>query len=405
MSDISNNDAEKAQLELTDSDRPSVVPASFLVRTLMKFGICKSAKSAIFIAVFSFWLLAFLPLVLLSVCEGTAWGDGVHMPLFGDAITLTRYLVVVPVLILSEIVTKTWMGKVGEHFFSFLESPGDDHKKLQDLIAKVLHFRSSILANLLVLALAVTLSIFGTNVVLVVDQSSWQATVLDSGHSLTNPGYWNAIVSQPLFRFVVLGWLFDYVVWIYFLYRVSKFPLKVIATHPDTVGGLSFVRVAQSQYCIAAFAFSCAVCGMAAQTVHYMNVSLQSFSNLGFLYLILSLIFFCSPLLLFTPVLAKSKLNGVFSYGELCSRLCHQFADRWLGERRDPEDLIVSSTDPSALADMNGSYQAVLSMKPSLVSRQMIVVFTGATLLPALPLVASVMPIKELLKQIFQALT
>ena len=196
---------------------------------------------------------------------------------------------------------------------------------------------------------------------------------------LTSAGYWNAIVSQPLFKFVILSWVADYLFWIYFLWKTSRLPLRVVATHPDGVGGLSFVRVAQTQFCVAAFAFSCTLCSMIGQSVHYMHIS--------------------------TPILLKTKLHGVFTYGQLCTELCHDFAGKWLPADEAKEKALLECADSSALCDMNGVYQSIQNMKPMLFDRQFIITFIVAACLPAIPLVTLIMPLKEILMRILKALT
>ena len=379
------------------------IPENLSNQILYKFGLVKTPVQAAFVNVLLFIAVAFLPLVVLSMINGTESDSQIVMPLHTDWITLTRYLVVVPVLLLSQIMIKSGGVKVVQHFRNYI-----DHKETDRFINMAIGIgrkRNSLIVNLIALILAIIFSIVGAEFVLSIDKTSWQSHVIANGMQLTNAGYWNLFVSQPLFKFVMVSWFFDYCFWAYFLWKASKFSLRVVATHPDNVGGLSFIRVAQSKHCVEAFALSCSLCSMIAQSVYYMNIPIKSFYNLGGVYLVLILSLFSLPLLVFSPLLYKLKLDGVHTYGALCTELCNNFANKWVSLKREEKGTILDSADPSALCDMNGSYEAIKSMKPSLISRQFITVFAVATCLPAIPLVTLVMPLKDILIKILQALT
>src|SRR5688572_30568715 len=47
-------------------------------------------------------LICWLPLMVLSIIQGVAWGDRVAVPFFYDIAVYTRFLVAVPLLIFAE---------------------------------------------------------------------------------------------------------------------------------------------------------------------------------------------------------------------------------------------------------------------------------------------------------------
>lgn len=379
------------------------IPENLSNQLLYKLGLVKTPTQAAFVNVSLFIAIAFLPLVVLSMINGAESESQIVMPLQTDWITLTRYLVVVPVLLFSQVMIKSGGVKVVKHFRNYVDE--EDTDRFINMAISIGRKRNSLIVNLLVLVLAIVLSVVGAEFVMSINKTSWQSSVVADSAQLTMAGSWNLFVSQPLFKFVMVSWFFDYCFWAYFLWNASKFSLRVVATHPDGVGGLSFIRVAQSKHCVEAFALSCSLCSMIAQSVYYMKVPLKSFYNLGGVYLFLILCLFSVPLLVFTPLIYKTKLDGVYTYGALCTELCNSFARKWVSLKREEKGAILDSADPSALCDMNGSYEAIKSMKPSLISRQFLTAFIVAACLPAIPLVALVMPLKDILIKIFKALT
>jgi hypothetical protein len=397
---------EEAQLEsraIPKLDSPEL-PHGLGVKLLVKLSGTRVGPKIVVISALVFITITFLPVLVLCIIDGTALPGKVKVPLLGDYISMSRMLIVAPMLILSDLLTRPWLIKTAEHFLGTFINP-DDADRYNQIFKKVFRMRNSVALDAGLFVVAFLSSIFNASMVLAMDVSSWHLTNASGTSTLSPPGMWNAGISQPLFRYIILSWVVDYLLWVYFLFKVSRFKLNVIATHPDGAGGLAFVSVAQTQFCIAAFALSAAVSSVIAHAVLYAGVKLQSFTNLGLVFLAAILLTFIGPLLVFTPTLAKTKLRAVFSYGSLSHEMSKLFANKWLATRSKDDEPIISSGDPSALADLNSSYQTVSDMSPFVFGRRFVMTFIAAAALPALPLVATVIPLKELLMQIFKMLS
>ena len=70
---------------------------------------------------------------------------------------------------------------------------------------------------------------------------SWYAIPHDTGWRMTPAGYWASFMSIPIFQFLLLRWYVRLFIWYGFLWRVSKLTLRLTSTHPDRMGGLSFL--------------------------------------------------------------------------------------------------------------------------------------------------------------------
>jgi len=379
------------------------VPGSILTRLVMRMNLARTHNDALLGSALLFIAVTFGPILILSVVDGFETGGLVDMPLHKDLITLSRYLVAAPILILSDRLTRPWLVKAILRFLELVDR--EEIEAFKKMVRRIFQIRGSVLVDLVILVVCIASSFFLKSYSTNIDVSSWQTSMAGGVADLSRPGFWNTFVSQPLFRFVVMSWTFDYILWIYFLWRASRFRLNLIATHPDRAGGLSFVSAAHAQFCLAAFAIAAADSSVVAQLVQHTHQDLKSFTHLGIVFLGVILLFFVGPLLVFSPTLVRIRLDGIISYGALCHELSDKFAAKWLRKRGDNEESILSSPDPSSLADLNSSFDTVLTMRSVVFDHQFVILFVIATCLPALPLIATVIPLQDLLMEILKALT
>ena len=71
--------------------------------------------------------------------------------------------------------------------------------------------------------------------------TTWRGTA-EGG--LTAAGWWYALVSLPMFRFLLWRWLWRVFIWAALLWQTSKIQLRLLPTHPDQAGGLGTLGVA-----------------------------------------------------------------------------------------------------------------------------------------------------------------
>lgn len=379
---------------------------NILCQLLVRMGLAKHPRQAILLGSVVYVCLTFLPLLIICVSQGTALPGLVEGPLSADIPTLTRFLVVGPCLFLSDAITKPWLLKLTETFVAQEMIVEEKLPQYNQLVAKLFKLRESMVVEILLLVSAVLSSCFFGSIILLSDSShtSWYAVSAAGQASLNQAGLWLTFVSQPLFRFVLLGWIFEYVLWIYFYFRVVALSPRITPIHPDGVGGLGFVGIGQTQFCLSAFALSAAFFSVVGDTVG-KTASQQYLTNIGITWVVLMLLLFLGPLLLFSPLLMRRKREAFVSYSNLCHHACDSFARKWLPAVPEYGDAILESDSSSALCDLSADFKAVSDMRVLICGKDSITVFVVAIGLAALPLVASVIPLDELLKQIVKALT
>jgi hypothetical protein len=346
-------------------------------------------------------LLAWLPLLVLSVLEGRALGNSVAVPFLLDVEVHIRYLVALPLLIGAELVVHRRMRSIVEVFLERRLIPESAMPRFDAAIASALRWRNSVLAELLLIVL-----VYGVGILIVwrqylaLDASTWYATPSGDGTTLSFAGIWYGYVSLPLFQFLLVRWYFRLVIWARLLWQVSRIELSLVPTHPDRLGGLGFLSATVYAFTLLAVAHGALLAGPLANRIFYLGAELLEFKaeigvTLAFVLAIVIL-----PLLVFVPQLAQAKRTGLREYGTLGERYVREFDAKWLRGGAPDGEAFVGSADIQSLADLGNSYEVVQTMRPLPVTKEMVIQVAVATLAPIVPLALTMMPLEELLKKL-----
>jgi len=346
-------------------------------------------------------LLAWLPLLVLSVLEGRALGSSVEVPFLLDVEVHIRYLVVLPLLVGAELVVHRRMRSVVEVFLERRLIPDSAMPRFDAAIASAFRWRNSVLAELLLIVL-----VYGVGILIVwrhymaLDASTWYATPSGDGTTLSFAGIWYGCVSLPLLQFLQVRWYFRLLIWFRLLWQVSRIDLSLIPTHPDRLGGLGFLASTVYAFAILAVAHGAMLAGPLANRILYLGAELLEFKAEIAMMLAFVLALVILPLLVFVPQLAQAKRAGLREYGTLGERYVREFDAKWLRGGAPAEEAFVGSADIQSLADLGNSYEVVRTMRPVPVTKEMVIQLSLATLAPIAPLALTMMPLEELLKKL-----
>ena len=278
------------------------------------------------------WMtIAWLPLLLLSIAQGLAWGDRVAMPFLYDVDIHLRLLVALPLLILAEPVVHERMRLVVRQFVNRDLIPDPAEGRLEAAVASAMRLRNSMTAELLLLAFVYVVGVglvWRTQVAL--DVTSWYGTHVDGRLSPSLAGWWMGLVSLPALQFLLLRWYFRLFIWARFLWQMSRIDLRLMPTHPDRCGGLGFLASVSHAFAPVLLAQGVMLCGMIAGRIFFMGEPLLKFKLdlIGLVFVML--LFVLGPLLVFAPRLAAAKRTGLREYGTLAKRYTDEFDHKWL---------------------------------------------------------------------------
>jgi len=346
-------------------------------------------------------LLAWLPLLVLSALEGKALGKSIAVPFLLDLEVHIKFLIVVPLLVIAELVVHQRMRFVVKQFLDRNLIAEDDLPRFDGAIASAFRLRNSVVGEVLLIVF-----VYVVGVLIVWRQytalatATWYAVPTSEGLKLSLSGIWYSYVSLPLFQFLLLRWYFRIFIWIRFLCQVSRIPLSLIPTHPDRVGGLGFLSNTVFAFTPLAVAHGGLLAAYIATRIFHLGAALPQFKVEIAILVLFLLCMVLGPLFLFAPQLAEARRRGNREYGALAERYVREFDTKWLRGGAPAGEPLVGSSDIQSLADLSNSFDVVLRMGIAPVTKQAFVQLVAATLVPVVPLALTMMPLEELLKRL-----
>lgn len=344
-------------------------------------------------------LFAWLPLLALSALGGRMLGGRAAVPFLMDISVHVRFLVAIPLLIVAELVVHQRMRALVNQFLDQDLIPESSRTRFDAAIASVFRLRNSVLAEVLLIAVVY---LIGVLIVwrhyMVLDTTTWYATQSAGGSTLSLAGMWYGFVSLPIFQFLVVRWFFRLFIWARFLWHVSRLELKLVPTHPDRAGGLGFLSQSLVAFIPLAAAFGAVLAGPLADRIFHAGAKLPDFKMQIAAAVVVLVLVFVGPLLVFAPRIAQAKRTGLLEYGALAQRYVREFDVKWLRGGAPADEPLVGSADVQSLADMANSFEVVRTMRMVPVALRDILVVAVAVLVPIAPLLLTVMPLDQLLK-------
>ena len=342
-------------------------------------------------------LLTWVPLLVLSAAQGLAIGDKVRIPFLHDFAVYTPFLVAIPLLILAEGPIERRVAEVVTHFVHSGLVPEDSLPGYELALDRGRRLRDSTLAEVVLLGFT-AVSVVVVRNEFPFDFSTWRSLVSDSVQTRTWAGWWHLVVGMGLFQFLVWRWLWKLFIWYGFLWRVSKLDLRLIPTHPDRAAGLGFVGETQRFLWSIVFAFSAATAGVLANEIVYGGVSLRHYEIPMAGYVVVVLLVFLGPLLMFMPRLIEAKMKSLHDYSTLAVTHNRMFDGKWVQGDNPKGETVLGTPEISSLADLGNAYDVLDRMRPVPFDPADAVVLVLAAVIPMAPLLLTVMPLGRLLE-------
>ena len=322
-------------------------------------------------------LIGYVPPVVLTLASGAT--HGALVPLH------TRFLIAIPILLWAEAFVDS---RVQTAVASFTErgliKPAD-LPRFQAIVSDAERLHHSVRMAVAIVAIAFGISSLGGLVGL-----APHVTVRATARTATAIDWWVAFLSLPLFRIVLLQWVWRWAVWAILMARTSLLDLELEPAHPDLAGGLGFLEQAAISFLCLQVATGAVVAGRLAAKMLPVREEIAGFT-------VITVAMVLGPLALFCRKLIRAKRRGELAYGELASRHNLLFEHRWFGGK-SPEPL----GDPSfsSLADLNASYGLISRMRPLPIGRLSLVLILVVCLAPAVPALLAGVPINDMLVRV-----
>lgn len=386
----------------------SVVLGGPLFQLLMRLKLITPSLGLLKKRIIYITLFAWLPLLLLSLIEGKAWGT-LGVPFLYDMENQARFLIALPLLIAAELlVHKQLRLLVGQ----FIDQDIITEKILlnfKELITSAMKLRNSMIIELALLLLAFVSGHYLWNTVSIMETiasstGSWYATTDSTGTSLSLAGYWYVFVSRPLFQFIAYRWYFRIFIWAHFLWKCSRLDLNLIPIHPDRACGLGFLSMSSISFAPLIIAHGVLFAGIIANSIFFTGTQLADFVLLIFAVILFVQLIVLGPLFVFSPSMMRAKRTGLRDYGILASKYVYEFDLKWVRGGATVDERLIGSGDIQSLADLANSFQVIRDTRSLPFDKDSVIQVILFVLIPMLPLVLTMIPLEELIKKFFEAI-
>ena len=341
--------------------------------------------------------VCWLPLVII-----TALLHREALPeLLKDYLVYSRVVIAIPVLLTGQLMMEDRFRIIVNHTRDARLLSDEGRRELDRVISMLARLRDSALPELLILILVFAdLLVIGPG--RLATGPAWAASRAGGTTQLTAAGWYYLLVSVAVYQFLILLSLLKWLAWSFFLYRMSRLDLKLIATHSDLQGGLGFLGLAPTAFIPIAVAVSTPIGAVWREQILHEDVRLVSFTLPAVILVALIFMLELGPLCFFIPKLELLRKMSKLEYGALSQRRVVEFHERWiLNQSGQEEQPFVPGV--AMLADLATCYTNIRRMQPLPVDKTTLIALALAVLIPLFPVVLAEIPLSVILRALFQA--
>lgn len=338
-------------------------------------------------------LITWVPLLLLTLVDGHAVGSQVKFPFLRDPVVHARLLFTLPLLELGRVFVAIGLAAQLRHLRSMGVISDKDLPRFDAARARALELRRSIWSEGSIMVISFMLSFILRLVLGMSDgDSSWERT----DGAFTHAGWWHMFVSLPLLHFMLLRWALIFLVWAWFLFRVSRLDLELTPTHPDRAGGLGFLAWGLVSFATVIMAISAVYSSGLAAEILNGHATLNSLKFRVTAFIAGALIALHLPLLVFSTRLARCRFKGLLEFGALVWNYDMAFDEKWIKNRGTTNrESLLGSSDIQSMADIATCYDHIDRMRLIPFDIKAFSVLLLVALLPLTPLLGTEVSLQE----------
>jgi hypothetical protein len=343
--------------------------------------------------------VAWLPLEMLAVFD-LRWSDPPRFFSFWTVVSVhVRFLIALPMLFIAERVLERCC-RSAIVCFSEGGFVRGSHDQVVALVRDAERSRNSVLAEVVMLALVASVPLAN----LAVTGRFALLHDFQKQPRLAAGAVWYGLFSLPLFNFLLLRTIRQWWIWTTLLWRLSRLRLWLIPTHPDRAGGIGHLADPTYGISLVLAATSCVTAASWGSYVYFGKTDPASFIVQFVALVLIGLLVAVGPVIPFASALMRARLEGSDPYSGFAATYTRLFERRWV-ESRDQKGLL-GTQDISGLADLISSYQSLETLRVLPFGREQLKAVIWAVAIPMLPLplLASKLPVGELLSRLFRGI-
>ena len=344
--------------------------------------------------------VAWLPLALLSALRG----GGSFQSFLTDYATQSRFLIIIPVLILSAPSLHERRVQVAKHIEKFLV-PREQYPEFHADWTSSDKLRNSWLAHILIAVLAYA-TVIWLDQYLSPQGIEFTAWWKGGGglRFMSLAGTWAAFVSYPIVVYLGFLWLWRQLLWLRFLRLTTRLDLQLVAAHPDGLGGLGFLEGALRAQLPFAFCLGIGLAGAIANRVFHDGQKLVAFRHLPVILIAAVLLICVAPYFLFTSTLMRMRRRAMLSYGAFARAVGEQFEKKWLHRADSLDAEVLEVPDFSTTTDLYGVVNNINNIRVIPVGLVDLYALIFVALVPAIPVVIGSIPFDTVMQDAMKLL-
>ena len=348
-------------------------------------------RAAVFVA-----LTFGVPLVL-AIAAGNAWGPLALRPFLLDWGVWARFVVAIAIFVLME---RLVAERLELHLEQFVRTPllaPGAMRAAAAAVSRALRRRDLPLAELICVVLAFAITFGGTVALHGSSTTAWLVEGSAGGLQLTAAGWWVMLVSNPLFWFLLLRWLWRHLVWALLLRDIAGLELRLVVTHPDGQGGLAFIGQYPNAFAALVLAMSAVLAAAVANAFQHDALELTAYGYMMGAWLVIVLLVFGLPLAAFVRPLAQLKRQALLAATAAATRHFRAAERATFGGNL----AAAADADDKAVGDIPNpttTYAAAKKLRTLPFSREALVPVAAAALVPLVLAGSTRLPFAELWK-------
>jgi hypothetical protein len=336
------------------------------------------------------WLvaIAWLPLVIASAVRVAA-GHTVD-PLMHDISVHTRLLVALPLFVGAERILDQTCRAAFHQLYA-----GDmvEHAALNALADRSRALRDSVVVE-------GTIALAALLVSQIVMWSGGSTGLIHGGVRAiwSFARFWYGFVGLPLVLFLMTRWFWRWLVWVYALLRLSRMRIATIGTHPDRAAGLAPLGWPIMAFCGYLLALSSILAGAWGTQLLDGELTVPRLIPTLCLTLVVAYVLACAPLLVFTGKLYRARRRAIADYTPLAHDYVRDIQQKWIDGH--PTEPLLGTPDFQSWHDLESAFENLEKVRMFVFDFASLRNILIATLLPALPLLATTLSVEDVLHRL-----
>jgi hypothetical protein len=356
--------------------------------------LIRNASSTTLIRAATATAIAWLPPAILSAFRGTH----VFLSFLTDYAVLTRFLIVIPILVLGDQPLHARYQLVAHHFEATMIRD-DEKARFNSQWRSHETLRDTIIVRAILILASVALAAWFSEY-LHPEGSEFLDWSRGGGgfRSFSLAATWEIFVSYPILAYFTLHWVWKQIIWSRFLRSATHLHLRLIAVHPDHLGGLGFLEASLLAQLPFSFCLGVGLAGAIANRVFHEGQKVMAYRFLAPVLIAVALLISIAPYLLFTPTLIQMRRKGMLRYGALASAIGEKFERKWLDRDDNLDDDALTTSEFAPTRNLYGIVDYIDDIRVVPVSLINVYLFVIAALVPCIPVFIAAIPFSVLMK-------